>query len=194
MNTSKRNAKKVWIVFITGLVIQILFDPLSSILNVTERVKGRIEFPSALSRWESEGIAHYSFDISGAVPMACFFSGNVEVKDDVVIRTGPRSDADENIYLYSPGFWTSNDSLFLLCNHEIYTVKGMFNELDTWLLDNPLFFTGTHFAVTQISFDPTYGFISRFQIGNCGGYGLLSPKVSECSSGFSIENFQVLDK
>jgi len=162
-------------------------------LKVSERIKGSIELPSARSKWESQGIVHYSFDVSVRLGWGVFFSGNVEVKDDIIIRTGRRSDAAQNAYLYSAEFWTSNDDYFQ-CNHEIYTVKGLFNELETWLLDKPLIFTDMNFAVTKISFDPTFGFISRFRIGNCGGYGLLSPKIGDCSGGFSLANFQVLGK
>ncbi len=193
MRASKRNGRIVWIIFIIGLVIQILFDPLSGMLKAIERIKGRIELPSARSKWESQGITHYSFDVSGGVAMGCFLSGNVEVRDDIIIRADPRSDDNQNNYFYSPEFWTLDDG-HSLCNHEIYTVNRLFSELETWLLDTPLIFTGMDFAVTEISFDPTYGFVSHFRVGNCGGLGLLSPKISDCSGGFVIENFQVLDK
>lgn len=84
----------------------------------------------------------------------------------------------------SPGFTVLKDPP--LCDYQVYTMSLLFDELERWLKDEP-------FAITRISFDQKYGFISRLGFGNCGGRGLLSPVVSDCYGGFTIENFRVLD-
>jgi len=111
-------------------------------------------------------------------------SGGVEVNDGVVIP-GPRSDADDPKALLPPGFSGLNEPS--LCNDQNYSMPLLFDEIEGWLQDSPG-------SITQISFNPQYGFISSFKFGNPGGRGWLSPIISDCCGGFAIENFQVLDK
>lgn len=178
--TKKRIVKAVLIFILAGSAIQILFDPLSLFLQFGETLEARFGLPTARRKWESQKITHYAFDIQGSVPLVCVFGGNIEVKDGNVIHTGPRSDAR----LTPPLTAVKNPSL---CNYPIYTMPQLFDELDKWLRKSPL-------SVSEIAFDVKYGFISSLRIGSSGGQGLLSPRVSDCCSGFSIENFQVLDE
>ncbi len=180
VSAKKRNDRKVWIILIIGLVIEILFDPLSSLAGLSESLEARVGLPLARARWNSQGIVHYKFDIRGSVPLVCMFGGNVEVRDDTVIHTGQRSDAQ-----LAPGF---KDVKFPpICNHRIYTMPLLFDEIERWLRESPS-------SVSRISFDLKYGFVSGFYFGSSGGWGLLSPAISDCCGGFRIENFQVLDK
>ena len=179
MHTGKRIIKTVLIILLAGIVLQILFDPLSGFSSLSENLQARIGLPFAHRKWESQGITHYSFDIQGSVPLVCMFGGNIEVQDGVIIRTSVRSDGQ-----LSPALTAIKDPP--LCNYQIYTIPLLFDELERSLHESPL-------SVSQISFDPKYGFITRLGFGNCGGRGLLSPIVSDCHAGFTIENFQVLD-
>jgi len=178
---AKKNFVIAALVFIlAGFVIQILFDPLSSLLGLGENLQARIGLPAARKKWESQKVTHYKFDIQGYVPLVCMFGGNIEVKDGAVVHTGPRSDVR-----LTPGLTGIGDPP--ICNYKIYTVPLLFDELERWLRESP-------FSVSEISFDPEYGFISKFGFGNCGGRGLLNPIVSDCAGGFTIENFQVVDR
>jgi hypothetical protein len=47
-------------------------------------------------------------------------------------------------------------------------------------------------SILQADFDPSYGFVSYFEFGSFVPKGLLSPRIGDCCSWFSIENFQVL--
>ena len=168
-----------------GIVIQILFDPLSGLLSLGEGLQARIGLPGARRKWEAQGVQHYTFDIQGYVPLVCTFGGNVEVEDGIVVHTGPRSDAGANLNRFlDPGFLALED--YPICNYKNYTMPILFDEIEQWTHESP-------FSITQISFDSKYGFISSFGFGNCGGQGLLSPRVSDCPGGFTIENFQILD-
>ena len=180
MRAKKRTRKTVIIIFLIVSVVQILFDPISGLLGLGESLQARADLPAARRKWESQNISHYAFDIQGSVPLACLFGGNIEVKDGRVIHTGPRSDGQ-----LTPGLTAVKEPP--LCNYQIYTMPQLFDELTHWLRESPL-------SVSEISFDPKYGFISSLRIGSPGGQGLLSPRVSDCCSGFSIENFQVLDE
>ena len=180
MRAKKRIAKTALIVLLTGFVIQILFDPLSDFFRLGESLQARIGLPAARRKWGAQEINHYKFDIQGYVPLVCMFGGNIEVKNGVVIYTGPRSDAR-----LTPGLTAIEDPP--ICNYETYTMPLFFDELDRWLHESPL-------SVSQISFDSKYGFISSFRFGSSGGRGLLNPTISDCCGGYSIENFQILDE
>ena len=181
----KRIIKWLWLVAIIVLLIQILFDPLSSFIHLSESLQARLYLPAARQKWESQEIAHYKFDINGYFPLVCIFGGSIEVKDGVVIPS-PGSEADtDSMAQLSPGF--SRVESPPLCNYRNYAMPLLFDEIERWSKDAPL-------SITQISFDPQYGFVSGFKFGNPGGRGLLNPNVSDCCGGFTIENFQVLDK
>ena len=181
----KRINKKVWIVLAVIVVVQVLCDPLSPALHFGQGLKAKLFLPHARQKWDAQEITHYKFDFKAYVPLACIVGGSVEVKDELVIHVGPSSDAAKGpIPLLDPGFTTSED--FFLCNYKNYTMPGFFDEVERWIKLYP--------SIRHVSFDPEYGFISSFSFGSSGGYGLLSPKISDCCGGFSIRNFQVLDK
>jgi len=184
MTRKKRIIKWAVIVVISMLAVQILFDPLSSLLAVGERMQARLYLPAAREKWEAQDIRHYRFDIQGYFPLVCMFGGGIAVKDGVVIP-GPRSDAGDPGTFLSPGLSSLEEPA--LCDYRNYTVPLLFDEIERWLQDSPT-------SITQIDFDPQYGFIASFKFGNPGGQGLLSPIIFDCCGGFTIENFQVLDE
>lgn len=186
MDTKKRTNKKIWIALLLVVTIQVLFDPLSSLLDFGERVQAQIGLPYARHKWDAQGITHYKFDIHAYVPPACIVGGSVEVNDGVVVHTGPSTDVlTRGEPDLDPGFAAMED--LPLCNYKNYTVTSFFDILEQQLAKYPN-------LVTQISFDPEYGFISGFGFGSSGGNGLLSPRIYDCCGGFSIRNFQVLDE
>jgi hypothetical protein len=179
MDGSKRIKKKIWIILLVGLVLEVLFDPLSSLLQWGGSLQARIGMPYARRKWDSQGITHYKFHIQGAIPMACLFGGNVEVKDGQVIHTSvEHSDLDL-------GFALMEDPP--LCNYRNYNMPRLFDQVQRSVSERP-------FSTAQISFDPKYGFVSRYGFSSCGGHGLLSPRIRDCSGGFTIEDFQILDE
>jgi len=180
MRAKKKFVKAALVFILAGFVIQILFDPLSSFVDLGENLQARIGLPAARKKWESQKVTYYKFDIQGYVPFVCMFGGNIEVRDGIVIHTGPRSDDR-----LTPNLTILKEPP--LCNYQIYTMPQLFDELERWLRETP-------FSVSEVSFDPEYGFVSGFGFGNCGGRGLLNPIVSDCAGGFTIENFQVVDR
>ena len=173
MVTKKRTGKKVWIIIIiVSIYCQILFDPLSSLEQWGESIQVRIKLPDARRKWDSQGITHYKFHIKGTFPMECLFGGDVEVKDGEVVHTGLSRDLDLGFLNF---FGSVEDHPF--CDYRNYTMPRIFD----------LFCD----SAAGISFDPNYGFISSYEF-SCRGRGLLSPRISDCSGGFTIEDFQVL--
>lgn len=188
MNLIKRINKKVWIVIaVVAVAIQILFDPLTPIVHVGQSVKAKLLMPSARQKWESQNITHYRFDVY-ANTQFCFLGANIEVDDGVVVHAGPvlKPDPWDMIQGVSqnPGWWTPE--MWFLCDYKNYTVPNLFDYFEKQVQT-------TRSTGASISFDKTYGFISHFRLDWSSGYGLLSPKISSCCSGFRIWNFQVLD-
>lgn len=182
MNIKKRTLWTLGGIFLFIVVIQVLFDPLSDLQHRAERRQARLYLPTVRQKWEAQGITHYRFDIRGYVPLACMFGGGIEVKDGEVIP-GEGSDAGEPGTMLYPGF-AEMDNL-PLCNSQNYSMPGLITLIENWLEESPS-------SITEISFDLQYGFISSFSFGSPGGNGLLSPTISDCCGGFTIENFQVL--
>jgi hypothetical protein len=182
MKPKKRINKTVWIALIVGVAFQVLFDPLSSLMHLSESVQARIGLPYARRKWEAQGITHYKFDIRGYVPLVCIVGGSVEIENGVVVHTGPSTDAltrgEPDLDL---GFWPT--ASLPLCDYRNYTIPIFFDMVEQYSR-----------SITQISFDPKYGFISRFRLGSPGGYGLLSPRIFDCCSNFRVFNFIVLDE
>lgn len=177
---SKRIVKAALVFILVGFGIQVLFDPLSIFLQFGENLEARLALPAARTKWDSQNITHYAFDIQGSVSLVCLFGGNIEVQDGIVVRTGPRSDG-----LLASGLPALKEPS--LCNLQTYTMPMLFDELERRLRESPL-------SVSEISFDAKYGFITNLRVGSSGGHGILNPRVSDCCSGFSIENFRVLEK
>lgn len=159
MRAKRSMWQTVLITLLAGIVLQILFDPLSSILHWGESFQARMGLPLARRRWELQEIGHYRFDIKGFVPLACMFGGSVEVEDGKVVRTSPSSDTgtDRNPFLDS-GFLARED-FPAICNVENYTISRLFDEVERFSPSD----------IAKISFDPDYGFVSSFEFGNCGG-------------------------
>ena len=182
MDTRKPNWWKVGGILFIVVVVQILFDPLADLQHLKERLQAQMFLPAARQKWETKGITHYQFDIRGSVPLVCIFGGGIEVRDGLVIP-GPRSDAAKFNSMLSPGLSKAEDPP--LCNDQNYTMPGLLDLVEVWLAQSTS-------SITEVSFDPEYGFISSFSFGDPGGKGLFSPTVSECCGGFIIENFLVL--
>ena len=188
MNLLKRNKKNVWVVLIIFMVIQVLFDPLTPILNLSQSAKARLLLPLARQNWESQAVTHYSYDVY-AFSQLCFLGANIEVDDGAVVHAGPVKKPDpgdmiQGVLQQNPGF--PPDTWFL-CDYKNYTVPDLFDHLEKIVQI-------TRSTGTSISFDNKYGFISKFRLDWSRGHGLLRPRISSCCYGFRIWNFQVLEE
>lgn len=187
MGSKKRIIGKVWIVLIIGLGIQILFDPLSSILNFSGNLQARVGLPTARDKWEAQNITHYSFEIVTGINSMCIASARVEVRDGKVVQVNRKDFLETGKVSEKPlprESWANPyypDVFF--CDYADLTFPNLFDRVGQSLE-----------FVSRISFDAKYGFVSLVRWGSPGGRGLLSPRIWDCCSGFSIEKFQVLEE
>jgi uncharacterized protein DUF6174 len=185
MGAIKRINRRMWVIPIVGLIIQILLDPLSSLLNFSEYIKARVALPGARAKWEEQNFAHYSFDIA-VRSSTCILDARVEVRNGQVAQVNPIDSFGHGEVLDEPlpptGWATSNPYLFI-CDYTNFTMPKFFDELGQSLQ-----------SITRISFDSKYGFVSSVRFGTPGGQGLFGSKISDCCSNFEIQNFQIVEK
>ena len=188
MAAKKRIGRKVWIVLLSALIIEYLFDPLSSIRNLTENVEARLGLPIARARWAAQKIEHYAFELHAYQQVCWVVYARIEVRHGRVIQVNyidfetdcmspismPRSEWDQN-----PDWIDS-----FLCNYAHFTMPQLFGMA-----------ARNTKSIYKISFDAKYGFPSEVQFGDPQpNGGLFGPKVGGCCYGFVIRNFQVLDE
>ena len=179
MNTKQKLWRTLSAILIVGVASQFFFGALSQLFLWKERVGARIKLPVARALWDSKEISHYKFDVEGGNSMQCFIWWNVEVKDGNVIQA-KLIDPEESL-------WLPPDTAYLddpfLCNSRNYTMPILFD-----ILEKSIDY------VNSVSFDPTYGFISRAGFGNYTWRGIFLGRIADCCGGFTISNFQILDK
>jgi hypothetical protein len=179
---------KTRLIAITGLLllvvlVQVLYDPISSARHSLQVLSVRNEFSEARAKWETMGITDYMFEIHGNTPSICQASAIVEVENDVVVKVEIIKDGTQEFL--APDRWADpgwGDEVFL-CNYAHITMPRIFDLLERSLHNSP-------FTVMHAEFDPEYGFVTTLRYGLYTGYGLLRPHIDDCCSDLQIENFQ----
>lgn len=191
MSSAKLAVTAVTIVLLIGIAIQILFDPLASAKHALEIWRVRNELPEARAKWDAQKIADYSFEVRGYVPLACLASALIEVRNGAVVQVESRDflPGDSPTKLLPPEEWgtPSLGGQIFPCNYANFTMPQVFDFLDQLLERDAS-------SILQVDFDPNYGFITYFSFGSLVPKGVLSPRIGDCCSWFSIENFQVLEE
>jgi hypothetical protein len=175
------------VILVFGIIIQVLYDPISSAKHSLKVYGVQHQFPLARAKWQAQGITNYTFEIQGNDRSICTPSAIIEVKNDVVVRVETKDPSSKNspAQLLSPQKWYDEgwgDEVFL-CNYGHFTMTQIFDLLDSILQDYPS-------SIMQADFDPKYGFLTKFSYGIYVGYGLLKPQISNCCNVLSVNNFQ----
>jgi len=189
LSSKSRVIKWGVVVLFVGILIQVLYDPISSVRHSLLVSHVRTELPQARTKWDSLGISDYTFEIQGVAPLICQPSVIVEVRDGAVVKveTNEFLSADSPAQNLPPEKWSDPDwgEENFLCSYYHFTMPQIFNLVEVTLQDYPA-------SIMQAEFDPEHGFVTKFEYGLYVGKGLLRPKVSECCNNFSIRNFQPL--
>jgi hypothetical protein len=176
------------IILFFGLLIQILYDPISSAKHALTISRVRTELSEARVKWDVLGITDYSFEIVGDARSICKPSAIVEVRENEVVKVETKDFAEDSTpQLLSMDKWADPDwgEEVFLCSYFHFTMPQFFDLVDETLRNYPS-------SITRAEFDPRYGFVSRFNFGIYAGYGLARPKLSNCCNEFKIRSFQIL--
>ncbi len=191
MSSVKQIVKAAVIVLLIGIILQILFDPLASAKQALEISRVRNELPEARAKWDVQKIADYSFEVRGYAPLACVPSALIEVRNGVVVQVEIKDflSGDSPPKFIPPEEWAtpSLGGQIFLCDYANFTMPQVFDFLEQLLEMDAS-------SILQVDFDPKYGFINYFGFGSLVSKGLLSPRIGDCCSWFSIEKIQVLEK
>jgi hypothetical protein len=191
MYSAKLAVATVAILLLIGISIQILFDPFSSAKHTFEIWKARNELPDAHAKWDRATITDYKFEMRGYVPLACVPSALIEVRNGAVVRVDVRDSLPGGSppRFLPPDEWAalSFAKQIFPCDYANYTMPQVFDFLGELLVVDSS-------SILQVDFDPNYGFITYLSFGRFVPKGRLSPRIGDCCSWFSIDNFQVLEE
>lgn len=168
------------------ILIQILYDPISSGKHSLTASSVRNQLSQARAKWESPEIMDYTFEIIGDARSICQPFARIEVKNEIVVNVETLHGSTPQIL--PPDKWIDPDwgNEVFLCNYKNFTMTRIFTLLDNTLQNFPA-------SILQADFDSTYGFITSFEYGIYAGYGFARPKISNCCNVFRIKNFQIND-
>ncbi len=169
------------------ILIQVLYDPISSIQHSLNVVGIRKQLPQARAKWGALEITGYTFEIIGNARSICQPSARIEVQNDVVVNVELLDFAAKNPtpQTLAPDQWTDPDwgNEVFLCNYNNFTFTKVFELMGQTFQNFPS-------SVLQAEFDDQYGFITSFEYGIYVGKGLAQPQVSNCCNIFRIQNFR----
>jgi len=175
------------IILLFGILIQILYDPISSARHALLVSSVRTELPDARAKWDATGITDYTFEIVGDGRSICQPSAIVEVRGGEVVKVETKDFASNSPAQLLPlDKWADPDwgEEVFLCSYFHFTMPQFFDLVDETLQNYPS-------SIMQAEFNPQYGFVSHFNFGIYVGYGLARPKLSNCCNVFEIRNFQM---
>jgi len=170
--------------------IQILYDPILSAKHALTVSRVRTELPDARARWDATGITDYTFEIVGDARSICQPSAVIEVRSGEVVMVETKDfTGDSPSQILPHDKWADPDwgEEVFLCSYFHFTMPHIFDMVDETLRNFPS-------SIMHTSFDPQYGFVSKFSSGIYVGYGLARPKLSNCCNTFEIQNFHVLTR
>ena len=186
LSSLSRTTKLAGIILLLGILIEVLYDPISSAKHTLNVSRVQNQLPQERAKWEASGIKDYTFEIKGNGRSICKPSAVIEVKNDIVVKVVTK---DSPTQALSPDKWADEgwgDEVFL-CNYAHFTMTHIFDLVDSTLEDFPS-------SIMQADFDPQYGFLTDFSFGIYVGYGLLRPQVSDCCNVLTIKNFRPIIK
>ena len=178
------------IVLLVGLVIQALYDPISSVRHSMMLSSVRAELPQARAKWDAAEVTDYMFEIKGVAPLICQPAAMIEVRNNSVVKVEAKNSLvdDSPAQILPPEKWADPDwgEEVFLCSYYHFTMPQILDLVGVTLDNYPS-------SIIDAEFDPEYGFVTRFEYGLYVGKGLLRPKVSDCCNQLVVKDFQVLD-
>ena len=188
MKNSKLRIIAVFILLV-GLVIQVLYDPISSARHALMVSNVRAELPEARAQWEASGITDYTFVIQGDARSICQPSAMIEVRNNSVVKVEAKdfTSDDSSAKILPSDQWADPDwgEEVFLCSYFHFTMPQVFDLVEVTLRNYPS-------SIMQTDFDPQYGFVSDLKFGIYVGYGLLRPEIGECCNELHIQNFKII--
>lgn len=140
----------VGILFI-GILIQVLYDPISSARHSLMVSNVRTELPAARAKWESLGITDYTFEIQGDARSICQPSAMIEVRNNSVVKVEAKdfTTTDSPAQILPPDRWADPDwgEEVFLCSYFHFTMPQILDQVEETLRNYPS-------SIMHADFDP----------------------------------------
>jgi len=168
MSTAKKRLpRRIWwlvALLLLLVLVEVLFDPFSMVVNAVERLRIRSELAQARSVWETAGIKNYDLKVSGYTPLAC-----IVTEELIPVRDGqaPEKSATPS-WQYCQIPRTVSDGL------------DRVEEAMSWG------------GRLQVRFDEQYGYVSTFKYTCISSRGLFAPIIADCDQSFRVDSFTPL--
>lgn len=177
--------QRIWFSVAAGifllLIIQLLYDPISSAKHSLDVNRIQTGYSQARAQWEQADIRDYTFEIRGSSQSICPVNAVIQVRDNRVTEVHPLDlDSPLPTRKWEDPFWGSE---VFLCSYANFTFTHILDMVYHILQTAPS-------SLLAAEFDPGAGFVTRFQDGIFSGNGWLNPKVSEFYNEFTITDFQ----
>lgn len=167
--TSKfRQIKIIGTALFVLLIIEIIFGPISYLIDIVRIKNYQTELSEAKDRWEMSGITNYQVDLQVLGGLPCIIIESTLIVSEEEIRL-------EN-----------SDGLPLeYCPYQEFTVDEMFARIERDLNNIDI-----QKESIWIKFDPDYGFINQYETRYYGQRGWLGPIIGECCVKYIFTNFK----
>lgn len=166
------------------LILELLFDPLSLMVNVIRINRLRAELPAARVRWQSHGVSDYDIDARASIPPVCWFEATLSVRGGE-LNAVMAQEGLHPLVSTSPKVPIKQASWDGHCPYRQFSVAQTSKTIEQ-SLDKIDIAT----EALTVSFDPEFGFVTHHEHRYGYGMGLLSPRVGDCCVEYVFSNFQ----
>ncbi len=146
----------------------------------------------AKSAWESKNASHYEevFTVSGFCGFPCFSEIKMEVMNNQVMSATSKTNFLPNDNPFKPVTQEQIASGKL----QSYTIDALFQQAGSALKGmSAIALQNGDRRVYHIDYDPQLGFITRYEIDDCGQGGLLNSGMGDCNWRVTVKSINLIN-
>ena len=168
-------------------MIEFLSDTSAWIRNVNGAAEMRAELPAARARWQAQGIESYDIQVKGFVPRGGLLEAVLSVRHNRLAAVAARQNPWDESSPWVPVESQNWDLPF--CSYRQLTIPGLFA-----MVEQDLQTADFSAEALAVSFDPVYGFVTRYDHRWGCRPGVFNPACSECCREYTFSHFRVPDR
>ena len=159
----------------TLLLVEILFDPLSWLMNMDAAASISADLLVARKQWRSQGIAEYKIDVQGSVPLVCIINATLTVREGQLLAVEDHGSQLEEMTGYTTrGISIEPERGDTPCPYRDLLVPQMYAQIEREV--NRIDWSQERL---EVSFDPEYGYVTEYRYDGYYRRGILNPVCSD---------------
>ena len=186
LRTKRKTVRRLFLLLVFCLIVWIvLFGGHVEILQPQKLAQAK-------SLWDSQHASHYQevFSVSGFCGFPCGAQISMEVMNNQVISATSKA-----------SFLPSDSALTPVTPEQIvsgklqnYTIDALFQQAGSGLQQMGIIaIQSGNGRVYHIDYDPELGFISRYDVDDCGQGGLLTGGMGDCNWGVTVKSVELIN-